>query len=173
MRPTPILLFAASVWLAFAAAAADKTLADFFGAWVGSGVAKDGGKPTQTRDGEVEIARFQDGFKISWTTMRSQIGNPAASVVKGTSLTFRGGETPGVYFSVDATDPFAGDGAAWAQIRGATLTIQILRVDEKGALNLQVYDRTLTAPGAMDVAFKRITDGRIVRQASLKLVKAP
>ena len=162
-----VLLFSSVAW------AEDKAMADFIGQWVGSGVSKDGPAANQSRDGEVVISKSADGFKINWTTMRTQIDDQASSVVKTSSLTFKSTEKPNVFHGLESGDPLKGKKAIWATISGSTLKIQQFIVEADGAWTIQMYDRTLTSPTTMDVTFKRVTNGEVARQASLKLTKAP
>lgn len=156
-----------------AAVADDKKLQDFFGEWVGGGTAKEGGATTQDRASTVMIDRLGDGFKVTWSTMRSQVDAPSASVVKSSSLKFKGTATPNVFHAIDNADPLKGGRSAWAILKGATLKIQQFNVEADGAWNVQIYDRTLTSPTTMDVAFRRITNGEVARKAELKLTKSP
>src|SRR5258708_20899635 len=78
--------------------AADRKIDDFFGRWLGTGEATQGvATPvkTQSRDAEVVIERAADGFKISWTTMSSDVASPTKSKVKTAELTFKPGGKPG------------------------------------------------------------------------------
>lgn len=171
MRFLPLFLFAL-VAVAPTSWAQDKALNDFFGEWLGSGLAKEGGSTTQNRDTNVTIEKSGDGFKITWSTMRTQIEDQASSVVKSTTLKFKGTPDAKVFHATDASDPLKGGRTAWAMLSGATLRIQLFVVEANGDWNLQIYDRTLTAADAMDVKFKRLTNGEVARQAELKLTKA-
>jgi hypothetical protein len=153
--------------------AADKTLKDFFGEWVGQGAAKEGGVTTQDRASTVMIERLGDGFEITWSTMRAQIETPAASVVKSTTVKFKGTANAKMFHGVDNGDPFKGGNTAWATLSGDTLRVQLFNVEEDGSWTVQIYDRTLTAPAAMDASFRRVSNGEVVRKAELKLTKSP
>lgn len=167
------LIALTALGLAQGAWAADAALADFFGEWIGSGKAKDGATATQDRDSTVTIERAADGFKIVWSTMRTQLDDQSASVVKSTTLKFKGTGNPKVFHAMDNGDPLKGGGVAWAALKGNTLQIRSFTVEPNGSWSVQVYDRTLTAPNAMTVDFKRIADGQVARQAQLQLTKTP
>jgi hypothetical protein len=160
-----MFLSAAPAW------AQDKALSDFFGEWAGSGLAKEGGATTQNRDTTVTIERAADGFKITWSTMRTQLDDQAASVVKSTTMRFKGTATPNVFHLTDSGDILKGGKSAWATLKGATLKIQIASVEANGDWTVQVYDRSLTAPKKMAASFRRITNGEVVRKAELTLSK--
>src|SRR5436190_24368712 len=64
------------------AQAADRKIDEFYGRWLGTGEATQGvAAPvkTQSRDSEVIIERAADGFKISWTTMSSNVSDMTKS----------------------------------------------------------------------------------------------
>jgi hypothetical protein len=105
--------------------------------------------------------------------MRSQADTPATSVVKSTTIKFKGTQTPGKFDAVDNADPLKGGRSAWATLSGATLKIQMFNVEPDGTWTVQVYDRTLTAPDAMNASYRRIVNGEVARKAELKLKKSP
>lgn len=169
-----IAAFAMLMWaMSGAAIAQDKTIGDFFGVWSGSGLAKDGGAPTQNRDGEVTIEKLGDGFRLTWSTMSTQVDDQSTSALKSTTLKFRATGNPNVFHSTDSGDPLKGGRTIWAVLSGASLKVQLFILNEKGDWTIQVYNRILTSPTDMDVNFTRITNGQVARQASLKLKKAP
>lgn len=59
---------------------------------------------------------------------------------------------------------------AWTHIKGQTLSVNILTIAKDGTYAMQVYDRTVS-PQGMQLVFKRIVDGRIVRTVDGKLIK--
>ena len=67
-------------------------------------------------------------------------------------------------------DPLAGLPFVWARIRGRTLTVHSLLVDNEGSYEIQTYDRTLTGDG-MDLKFTRVRDGQPMRSVTGKLAK--
>lgn len=158
--------------IASAAQAADRKIEDFYGRWIGTGEATKGiANPvkTQARDSEVIIEKAADGFKISWTTMSSDVNDLSRSKVKTSSLTFKRGKKPGVF--VDLKSGYAMDGkkTTWARVSGDTLSINQLVVQDDGQWDVTVYDRTMKGTDDMSLAFTRITNGQIARQASLAM----
>jgi hypothetical protein len=160
---------------ASAAQAADRKLDDFVGRWIGTGQATQGVvKPTvtQSRDSEVIIEKAGDGFKISWTTMSSDIGDASKSTVKTSVLTFKKGKRPNVYSELKSGDAMAGKKTTWAVISGDTLQINQLVISDDGTFDVTVYKRTLKGADQMNLEFTRFTNGAIARQATLLMTKA-
>ena len=165
------------VALSFAsvAQAADRKIDDFYGRWIGTGQATQGVvKPvaTHARDSEVIVEKAADGFKISWTTMSSDVDDMSKSTVKTSYLTFKRGKKAGLF--IDVTSGYALDGkkTTWARLSGDTLSISQLVIGDDGQWDVTVYDRTLKGADQMTLAFTRITNGAIARQASLAMMRA-
>jgi hypothetical protein len=162
--------------LASVAQAADRKIDDFYGRWVGTGQSTTGvAKPVaeQARDSEVTFEKAADGFRISWTTMSSDVADLSKSKVKTSNLTFKRGKAPNLFIDVKsgyALEP--GKKTTWARIKGDTLSISQLVVAEDGSWDVTVYDRTLKGTDDMTLAFTRITNGAIARQASLAMKRA-
>ena len=158
------------------AQAADRKIDEFYGRWLGTGEATAGAATapvkTQSRDSEVIIERAADGFKISWTTMSSDVSAPTKSKVKTAELTFKPGGKPGYFVDVKAGNALDGKKTTWARVSGDTLTINQLVVQDDGQWDVSVYDRTLKDQNTMELNFTRITNGKIARQASLKMTRA-
>lgn len=167
---TMLALVALSV--SSAAQAADRKIDEFYGRWLGTGEATQGATTTQSRDSEVIIERAADGFKISWTTMSSDTSAPTKSKVKTAELTFKPGGKPGYFVDVKAGNPLDGKKSTWARISGDTLSINQLVVADDGQWDVSVYDRTLKGAQNMELFFTRITNGKVARQASLKMTRA-
>ncbi|MBI1212672.1 MAG: hypothetical protein GC190_14500 [Alphaproteobacteria bacterium] len=167
-----MLLALVALSLSSTAQAADRKIDDFFGRWLGTGEATQGSAKTQSRDSEVIIERAADGFKISWTTMSSDVTAPTRSKVKTALLTFKPGGKPGYFVDVKAGNPLDGKKSTWARVAGDTLSINQLVVGDDGQWDVSVYDRTLKDQNSMELAFTRITNGKIARQASLKMTRA-
>ncbi len=164
-------------WAGTPAIAADLSVAAFFGAFQGSGIAENADSlyfGTTARDLDVVIDADNTGgaFVVRWTTVIRSGGDPNKPNVKRKSqnITFKNTPRPGVFRGVGSGDPLSGEPYIWARITGQTLTIYILNIDESGGYNMQSYARTLNGFG-MDLVFKRIRDGEPVRQASAKLTK--
>lgn len=158
--------------LSSTAQAADRKIDEFFGRWLGTGEASQGGPKTQSRDSEVIIEKSADGFKISWTTMSSDVNEPTKSKVKTAVLTFKPGGKPGYFIEMKAGNALDGKKTTWARLSGDTLTINQLVVADDGQWDVSVYDRTLKDQNTMELGFTRITNGKIARQASLKMTRA-
>lgn len=171
MRITAALAFAA-LFLVSAAQAADRRIDDFYGRWIGTGQATQGQTATQSRDSEVIIEKAADGFKISWTTMSSMIEDGSRSKVKATSLTFRRTKKPGVFVELKSGHALEGKKTTWARISGDMLSIAQLVVADDGQWDATVYDRTLKGSDQMSLAFTRVKNGAIARQATLAMTKA-
>jgi len=168
---TAALAFAALFFVS-AAQAADRKLEDFYGRWVGTGQATQGPVATQSRDSEVIIEKAADGFKISWTTMSSMIEDGSRSKVKATSMTFKRTKKPGVFVELASGHALDGKKTTWARISGEMLSIAQLVVAEDGQWDATVYDRTLKGSDQMSLAFTRVKNGTIARQATLAMTKA-
>ncbi|MBP6013855.1 MAG: hypothetical protein KBA31_16625 [Alphaproteobacteria bacterium] len=167
-----LVLGAAALVLASAVQAADRKIDDFMGRWVGTGQATQGTAVTQSRDSEVIFEKAADGFKVSWTTMSSNVNEASKSKVKASELTFKKGKKPGVFVDVKSGAATEGKKTTWARLSGDTLSITQLVIGEDGQWDVTVYNRTLKGAEAMNLAFTRITNGAIARQASLEMSKA-
>jgi hypothetical protein len=170
-----LALWTAALLLATAAQAADRKIEDFVGRWIGTGQATQGvvnPKVTQSRDSEVVIEKAADGFKISWTTMSSAVDDGSKSKVKTSSLTFKKGKKPNVFTDVKSGNATEGKKTTWARISGDTLSITQLVIGDDGQWDVTVYDRSLKDGDRMNLAFTRITNGAIARQAALAMMRA-
>jgi hypothetical protein len=157
-----------------AAGAADRKIEDFYGRWIGSGQATAGESAAamQTRDSEVIIEKAADGFKISWTTMSSDLTDATRSRVRSSELTFKRGKKPGSFIDVKSGHALESKKTTWARIAGDTLSITQLVVADDGQWDVTIYDRKLAGQNEMTLAFTRITNGAIARQASVAMVRA-
>ena len=173
MRIATVLALVA-LSLSSTAQAADHKIDEFFGRWLGTGEATQGAATakTQSRDAEVIIERAADGFKISWTTMSSDVTSPTKSKVKTAELTFKPGGKPGYFVEMKSGNALDGKKTTWARLSGDTLTINQLVVSDDGQWDVSVYDRTLKDKDTMELVFTRITNGKTTRQASLKMNRA-
>lgn len=170
-----VVLGLAAALVTSAAQAADRKIDDFVGRWIGTGQATQGVTnpvATQSRDSEVIIEKAADGFKISWTTMSSDVGNASQSKVKASSLTFKASKKPGMFIDVKSGDALQGKKTTWARLAGDTLTINQLVVSEDGQWDMTVYDRTLKDNDHMNLSFTRLTNGTIGRQAKLSMMRS-
>jgi hypothetical protein len=174
MRIT-MALAAVALIVASAAQAADRKIEDFYGRWIGTGQATQGvvnPVATQSRDSEVIIEKAADGFKISWTTMSSTINDGSRSKVKTAVMTFKRTKRPSVFAELKSGHALEGKKTTWARISGDMLSIAQVVVAEDGQWDATVYDRTLKGHDQMTLAFTRVTNGTIARQASLLMTRA-
>ena len=162
----------AAALISSVAQAADRKIDDFYGRWIGTGQATQGAVTTQSRDSEVNIEKAPDGFKISWTTMSSDVGNGSQSKVKTSSLTFKAGKKPNLFVDVKSGNAMEGKKTTWARVVADTLTINQLVISEDGEWDVTVYDRTLKDADHMNLTFTRITNGAIARQAKLSMTRS-
>lgn len=168
-----VVLATAALFFASAVQAADRKIDEFYGRWIGSGEATSGKtNPAQSRDSEVIIEKTGDGFKITWTTMSSNLGDASTSKVKSSVLTFKAGKKPGLFVDVKSGDATDGKKTTWARLSGDTLSVTQLVIADDGQWDVTVYDRSLKSANNMTLEFKRITNGSIARQASLAMVRA-
>ncbi len=172
-----VVLLVVLGWLgpAGAALAAENLTVDaFYGTWKGSGEAHSPGNyfALTARDLDVRIEAKGAGFSVAWTTVTHPGGEGSTAKIKRKSSTidFLPGGKPGVFKAARPGDPLAGEAYAWARIKGQTLSVYLLSIDEHGAYVIQSYDRTLTG-FAMELTFARIRDDEPERTARGKLVK--
>ena len=157
------------------ARAADLNIAAFFGQWQGNAVSESAISlyfQLTSRDIGVTMKPSDDGFTLTWNTVRRQKGDPnnPAEELKSTTVRFRA-ERPGVWRSVDTRDPLSsGAPYIWAHIRERTLVVNAMQINADGGYEVQVYRRTLSGTG-MELEFVRVVDGEPVRTARGRLIK--
>ncbi len=174
MRIAFALCFAAVLGVS-AANAAERRIDEFYGRWIGTGQATQGvvnPVATQSRDSEVIVEKTTDGFKISWTTMSSDVGNGAQSKVKSSSMVFKKGKAANLYVELKSGNALEGKKTTWARLAGDTLSISQLVVAGDGQWDMTVYDRTLKDADHMALSFTRIANGTISRQAKLSMTRS-
>ncbi len=155
-----------------ARAGEDLAIEAFAGQFVGTGIAENersGNLALTLRDLDVRIAPEDGGFALSWTTVvRADDGSDVKR--KAGAIYFVPTDQAGVFRAAIDMDPLAGLPFVWARIRGQTLTVHSLLVDNDGSYEIQTYDRTLTRAG-MDLKFTRVRDGTPMRTVTGKLAK--
>ena len=160
-------------------AAGNLSVTAFYGTWKGAGEAHSPGSyfALTARDLDVKIEPKGPGFSVAWTTVtypgaETSSGETSIAKVKrkSSTLDFVPSGKPGVFKAARTGDPFAGEAYAWARIKGQTLSVYLLSIDETGAYVIQSYDRTLTG-FAMELNFARIRDDEPERTARGKLIK--
>ena len=150
----------------------DLTIEAFAGQFVGTGIAENdqsGDVALTLRDLDVRISPEDDGFALSWTTVLRAADSSSVKRKAG-AIYFVATDQAGVFRAAIDMDPLAGLPFVWARIRGRTLTVHSLLVDNEGSYEIQTYDRTLTGDG-MDLKFTRVRDGQPMRSVTGKLAK--
>ena len=167
------------VGMAVPAAAADRKIDDFFGAYLGHGTEEIPGEAEadtekQTRYSQVIIKPApENGFSIEWSTLKLKGDDiPREADTKSYVETFRGTDKSNFFRDITSGDPNLYQDTAWAVINGDTLSIVQVSVAPDGNYFVTHYDRTLTKQG-MEVRFTRFENSRIVRAVKLNLLKGP
>ncbi|MEJ2119525.1 MAG: hypothetical protein P8Z76_02245 [Alphaproteobacteria bacterium] len=159
------------------AAAADRKISDFYGAYTGQSISLKG-EGLSARDLSVRIKPNKQGFNLSWTTVTHKKGSSA--VRKSYSIDFSKSPRKNMWGSAVRRDAFGnmqpinplqkGDPFVWATLKGDTLTVYALIITASGGYELQTYARTLTADG-MRLNFTRLRDGERLKAITGVLVK--
>lgn len=125
------------------------------------------------RDLSVSITRRGKGFNVEWTTViyeadgRSRRNNYSISFIPTRrSNIFSSAMRTNVFGGRQAMDPLRGEPFFWARVRGHTLTVYALLITDEGGYEMQVYDRTLTGAGDLELEFSRVRDGEVLRSIS-------
>ncbi len=161
-------LFAAAMAPTRGDAEGTARIKDFFGRFVGQGIAKnrdnlDFSRTMRELDTIIEPAG--EGFTVKWTTI---IRDLEGGRKIDNTMTFAPAGKPNVFKAVDAGDPVSKGHYAWARIDGRTLTINVLEVGEEGQGRWQVYERRLTGDG-IELTFRRLDGAGALRIVSGKL----
>lgn len=127
-------------------------LADFFGFYLGFGMATDGTGPNfrTERDLRLTIGPLEGGgFEIVWSTVKQKGSKPGSLVSEESEHTaqFRPSDKPGVFLGVNSGTLFGEAPITWARLEGDALVVYSMDVDESGVAELHVYQRMLTAKG--------------------------
>jgi hypothetical protein len=177
-RALGALLLTLTMVCAAAPAARSASLEPFFGSYVGVAQVEnlDGGE-VRRRDMDIVIEPYKrGGFKIHWVNVTLVNGQRAVPGVERRVQTvlFEPAEDRAFFVEVQEGNPFRereetrpmrGDPVRWASLDDQGLHVYSFVVLEDGSYELQIYDRTLTDIG-IDISFRRILDGRTVRQIS-------
>jgi hypothetical protein len=169
-----------AIGFAMPAASAERTIADFFGAYLGHGSEEPVAGPEhsethrQTRFSQVIIKPAADnGFTIEWSTLKLKDDDiPSKADTKTHVETFRATDKPNVFRDVTPAEAGVFQDTAWAVINGDTLSIVKVVVASDGNYFVTHYDRTLS-PQGMEARFTRFENSRIVRAVKLHLLKGP
>ena len=156
---------------AAADAAPTVPLEAFYGDWAGTGVAEDEDAAffaLMARDLDVQIMPVEDGFRVSWQTL-IRSGDDTSEPerrLRAASLVFEPGDRPNLFAAKTSGDLLAGGTVSWARLHGATLSVYQMTLNAGGGHELLIFDRSfedLEAPDRLTVAFRRLTDGALVR----------
>jgi len=166
--PAGVLALTLGILLAAAwrpAAAEDRKISDFYGAYTGQSISVQG-EGLSARDLSVIIRKIDKGFNLAWTTVARKKDQSTSR--KSYSIDFSHSPRKNIWGSAVRRDAFGnmqpinplreGDPFVWATIKGDTLTVYALLITEAGGYELQTYARTLTAQG-LTLKFTRLRDG--------------
>jgi hypothetical protein len=149
------------------AQAADAKLAEFRGPWVGS--TGPGADIVRNATLLIELKKG-GGFAITWTSFEANEEKPAAPVTeRKRTMAFEPSKRAGLWRATGTNDPVA-IRAGWAHIKGRTLTINVIAVLADGALERQIYERTLTGTG-MKLTYRRLVDGKETKTIEANFLK--
>lgn len=154
------------------AAAAEIRIDDFFGRWLGEGVAEtEVGEATerQSRGLEVIVRDHPVGFQLCWSTTRHRAGESGRQTFA--MMLFAPGAAPGTWKAVFSADGSETSAQADAVLEDDTLRVTNRATNEAGETEVQIYDRSLRR-GGMDLHFTRFDDGRLVRIVQGRLESA-
>jgi hypothetical protein len=169
------LVMMLALWAGTAAAQVrDAQISAFYGRWVGSGLSESGLSSTfrlTQRDFDVEVQPDGDGFRLTWTTVQRQKGDPLNPhiVRRERTVNFKpAGQS--VWRSAENTDPLTGQPYIWARMERQTLVVTVLDMQPDGRWEMQIFRRTLSDLG-MKLDFIRMADGEPQRTAQGRLTK--
>lgn len=147
---------------------AANAITPFIGSYEGN-VEFDANGETERRDMSVEIAEFEEGFSVSWTSVSYKPDGRTKE--KSYTINFQASDRdnifssamkPNVFGKLVPLDPLKGEPFVWARIVGDTLTVFSLFIDEAGDYEMQEYHRSL-AEGGLDLEFRRLRNGEEIR----------
>jgi len=153
MRFRPYLCLVVLLGICLASDAnAETRIADFFGSYLGFGMATDrtGSNFRTERDFKLAIGpSAAGGFEIVWSTVKQKGSNPTSLESEESEHTaqFRPSDKPGVFLGVNSGTMFGETPITWARLQGDILIVYSMDVDENGVAELHVYQRKLTAKG--------------------------
>ena len=154
------------------AQAAEVGVKDFYGRWLGEGIAEtEIGEDTERelRGLEVIIRDHPSGFQLCWSTIRVTPGRPDRQSFA--MMLFAPTGEPGSWKAIFSADGSASQGSARAELKDQTLRVFNRAVREDGKIELQIYERSLTR-GGMDLHFTRFDDDHLVRVVQGRLEPA-
>ncbi len=156
----------------------------FFGTYVGVAEVHDlEDDKVYRRDMDIVIEPYQKtGFRIRWINVTLVDGRRDVEGVKRRvqEVIFKRSGKQGLYVAVPPPDPFReadphepirGDAVRWARVDGDHLHVYSFVVLPDGSYEIQDYTRTLTNTG-IDITFRRVVDGELVREIIGTTVRA-
>ncbi|MGP1396343.1 MAG: hypothetical protein ACTS3R_12600 [Inquilinaceae bacterium] len=157
-------------------AGANEDAEQFYGTYVGSATVYDAdGTMVEERDMDIVVeAAKRGGLALTWTNVTLVDGRrdvpgvqrrvDALTLVPGDDLDIYLEDTRGSLFErrrdIEAME---GDAVRWARIDKGRLGVFSLVITDDGGYELQSYERILTDIG-IDIDFRRIVDGKVVRR---------
>ena len=154
---------------------AEPGIAAFYGRWVGGGLSESDTSSTfrlTQRDFDVEIQPDGDGFRVIWTTVQRQKGDPLNPniVRRQTTVGFRPTPERNVWAGADNADPLVGKPYVWARLERQSLVVTTMTIEPGGKWEMQIYRRTLSDLG-MKLVYTRLADGEQLRTSMGRLTK--
>ena len=149
---------------------------DFYGDYVGEALTEEFGNEVK-RDLSVSIQplRKGDGFSVKWKTVIFKTDGRRKT--QAYNISFSQTDRPHIYASAMKRNvfggkvplnPLQGDPFVWARIKGDTLTVFALLIDDEGEYQMQIYDRTLNDHGLW-LEFRRRQEDEETRRISTQL----
>ena len=142
----------------------------FYGRFVGGADIKGAASGTARRESEIEIVPTPDGFEITWTTLSQAPDQPDGIKIKTAIERFKRTGAAYIFDGESSNDPTKGGHLIWANIKGKTLVITILTIED-GQYNLASYERTMADRNHMNLVFTRFQNGEITRRVTGELTK--
>jgi len=161
------LLTGLALLAAFAASATAQGIEPFVGKFVGHSV-EISGQDQSKRDLTVDIAKADGGFLIAWKTVihkasgkdEEQPEDKVRFIPTKRANIYSAASRQDMFGKQVPIDPISGkDPYYWARLRGKTLSVYNIIINDDGGYEMQVYHRTITEDGGMRVEFQRIRDG--------------
>ncbi len=175
--PLRRLVMGAVLMLALTPLAALADLSRFAGVYEGEGELTGTDGSVTGREMRVEIDKTRDGFRVEWHSL--SVTDEGKRTGKSYDIRFVPSERDAIFAAAMKRDvfgnsvplnPLKGEPYVWARLRGDTLTVYSLFVDEDGEYTLQQYDRTLVE-GGMDLHFRSMQDGATTRSLKAFLAR--
>jgi len=123
-----------------------------------------------------------DGFRLKWITVIHPADGPAEHPIKRreteenfvpsdwNSAVFISAPRGGMFTKAELPNPLEGEPMRWAAVDGDALTVYSAGIAASGALEAQIYRRTLTKNG-LDVIFLRLEDEQVMLRADGQLTR--